>query len=71
MDPKERKALNARSTARRRRMIVNRARNWQEAETWDLDFWQSCTPEERLSAYFALREDVRKAQKAAGREGEW
>jgi len=39
-------------------MIVHRARNFREAEEWDLDFWQSVTPEERLSALVAIRRDV-------------
>lgn len=39
-------------------MVVNRASSFAEAEQWDLDFWQSCTPAERLSAFVALRRDV-------------
>ncbi len=39
-------------------MVVNRARDFAEAEAWDLDFWQACSPEERLSALVAIRRDV-------------
>lgn len=35
---------------RRQRMDVHRAESFVLAEAWDLDFWQRCTPEERLSA---------------------
>jgi hypothetical protein len=30
------------------------------SESWDLDFWLARTPEERLDACMALREDVEK-----------
>ncbi len=39
-------------------MVVNRAKNFDEAERWDLEFWQSRSPEERLSALVAIRRDV-------------
>jgi SpoVK/Ycf46/Vps4 family AAA+-type ATPase len=57
---KEKKALSGlewRAARRRKRMVSNIARNWEEAEEWDLKFWQSQTPEMRLSALVSLRED--------------
>ncbi len=51
-------SLEERSRKRKLRMVVNRAQNFAEADEWDLDFWQSCTPEERLSALVAIRRDV-------------
>jgi hypothetical protein len=56
--------LKERSAARRAKMVVNRAANFEEAETWDLDFWQSQSPEQRLSAFLAIRRDVDKVMKA-------
>lgn len=56
--------IRERSAARRRRIRVNTARGFAAAEEWDLDFWQSVTPEERLSALVAIRRDVEKAQRA-------
>jgi hypothetical protein len=50
--------LEERSEERRKRMVVHRARSHAEAERWDLEFWQSKTPEERLSALVAIRRDV-------------
>lgn len=44
------------------RMVVNHARSFEEAEAWDLEFWQNQTPEERLSALVAIRRDVELAQ---------
>ena len=52
------KSLEERSRQRRQRMDVHRATSFADAEAWDLDFWQSVTPEERLSALVAIRRDV-------------
>lgn len=41
-------------------MVDHRAANFEEAEAWDLDFWQSQSPEQRLSALAAIRRDVNK-----------
>jgi hypothetical protein len=43
-------------------MVAHRAANFQDAEKWDLDFWQERSPETRLSAPVAIREDVRSAK---------
>lgn len=43
---------------RRKRMVAHVAANHQEADDWDLAFWQKCTPQERLSALVALRNDL-------------
>ena len=50
--------LEERSRERRCRMVCNSTMSHDEAEAWDLDFWQACTPEERLSALVAIRRDV-------------
>jgi hypothetical protein len=52
--------IKERSRIRKRRIVANLAANFEDAERWDLDFWQSQTPEERLSALIALRKDVEK-----------
>jgi len=56
--------LKERAAIRRSKMVVNRAANFEEAEAWDLDFWQRQSPEQRLSAFVAIRRDVDKAIKA-------
>ena len=53
-----------RANERRERIEVNKASSFAEAEAWDLEFWLARTPEERLEAYMALREDVEKVQAA-------
>ena len=58
--------LAARSRLRRERMVAHRASGHADAEAWDLDFWQSKSPEERLSALVAIRRDVEAVE--AGRK---
>jgi hypothetical protein len=51
-------------------MVVHRAYGYADAEAWDLDYWQSMTPQQRLSALVAIRRDVEKvlASKKRARE---
>jgi hypothetical protein len=55
--------LKERAAARRSKMAAYRANSFEEAEAWDLDFWQSQSPEQRLSALVAIRRDVDKVLK--------
>jgi hypothetical protein len=59
-------SIEERSRERRRRMVAHRAASWEDAERWDLEFWQSVSPEERLSALVAIRRDVELVE--AGRD---
>lgn len=63
--------IEERSEARRARMVAHRAAGWDDAEAWDLEFWQRLTPEDRLSALVAIRRDVEKvfAARDRGHEG--
>ncbi len=56
--------LEERSAQRRQRMVTNRASSPEEAEAWDLDFWQDAGPEARLSALVVVREEVALVQTA-------
>lgn len=56
--------LEERSAQRRQRMETNRASSPEEAEVWDLDFWQDAGPQARLSALVAIREEVALVQTA-------
>jgi hypothetical protein len=51
-------ALAERSRLRRERLVAHRASGYDDAEAWDLEFWQAQGPEARLSALVALRRDV-------------
>ena len=55
--------ISERSKIRRKKMLANLASNFQEAEEWDLDFWQKQTPQQRLSALLAIRKDILKVSK--------
>ncbi len=54
--------IKKRSAQRRKRIVANRAANYEEAEKWDLEFWQSQTPQQRLSALVAIRRDILKVR---------
>jgi hypothetical protein len=56
--------IKERSRIRRSRIVANLAADFEDAERWDLDFWQSQTPEKRLSALIAIRKDVDKVIRA-------
>lgn len=63
-------SIKERSEERRRRIVGHRAKNYEDAERWDLDFWQSVTPEERLSALVAIRRDVELVEAGRSRDSE-
>ena len=50
--------LEERSRRRRERIEAHIAEDFADADRWDLEFWQSKSPEERLSALVAIRRDV-------------
>jgi len=54
--------MKERSRERRKRIVAHLAHSHEEAEQWDLEFWQSLTPQERLSALVAIHRDVEKAR---------
>lgn len=54
--------LHRRSEERKKRLVANRAADFEEAEKWDLDFWLSQSPQMRLSALVAIRRDIRKVE---------
>lgn len=56
--------LEERSVERRKRIVANVAHSYEEAEDWDLWFWQNLTPEERLSALVSIRRDIEKVNEA-------
>jgi len=58
-DEKARRAgLAERSRRRHQRLVAHRATGHRDAEDWDLKFWQSQSPEERLSALVAIRRNI-------------
>jgi len=54
--------IRERTRERRKRIEVHLARNHEEAEQWDLEFWQRQTPQDRLSALVRIHEDIEKVK---------
>jgi hypothetical protein len=52
--------IKERSAERRKRIVGNVAHSYEEAEAWDLAFWQSQSPQDRLSALVAIHRDIAK-----------
>jgi hypothetical protein len=50
-------------------MVAHRATTHEDAEDWDLDFWQAQGPEGRLSALVAIRRDIEAVEAGRSREG--
>lgn len=67
---KEQEEREHRARERRRRMVVHRANSFEEADRWDLDYWQSQTPAVRLAALVAIRRDMTAIRREEGRTGE-
>ncbi len=52
--------IKERTQERRKKIVAHKADSFKDAEDWDLDFWLSQTPQQRLSALVAIRRDVEK-----------
>jgi hypothetical protein len=61
--------LKERSEERRKRIKTHRAKDFADAEQWDLEFWQEQTPEDRLSALVSILQDVEKVEKSKKETG--
>lgn len=48
----------ARAEARRGRVVAHVATSYEEADAWDLAYWQGCGPRARLSALVAIHRDI-------------
>lgn len=44
-------------------MVVHKASSFEEAERWDLEYWQSQTPAARLAALVAIHRDIEKVRR--------
>ena len=66
-DAESMKKIAERSRARKVRMETHKSLSFEEAEAWDLAYWQAAGPEARLSALVALHNDFRKIEQARGK----
>jgi hypothetical protein len=53
--------IEKRSQERKKRIVAHVSHSFDEAERWDLEYWQSLPPASRLSALVAIRKDIEKA----------
>jgi len=60
-------SIEERSRDRKQRIVAHLSHGFEEAEQWDLEYWQSLPPASRLSALVAIRRDIEKVHKS--REG--
>lgn len=52
--------IEERARIRRQKITGHLSHGYAEADDWDLDFWLKQTPQERLSALVAIRNDIKK-----------
>ncbi len=50
--------IQQRTKLRKRNIIAHKATDFDDAERWDLEFWQKQTPQMRLSALVAIINDI-------------
>jgi hypothetical protein len=67
--PDRSRGLAERSRLRRQRLVAHRATGHEDAEDWDLAFWQVQSSEGRLSALVAIRRDIEVVEASRSREG--
>ena len=60
--------IKERTTERKKQIVAHRAKDFEDAKRWDLEFWQKKTPQERLSALIAIRRDVEMVEKGRNKE---
>ena len=59
-------SIAERTKLRKQRIASHRSHSFDEAQHWDLEFWQMQSPEARLSALVAIRRDVLKVAASRG-----
>jgi hypothetical protein len=60
--------IRERSAERRKRIVTHKANSHEEAEAWDIAFWQQQTPEQRLQALWELREGAKYFERERARQ---
>jgi hypothetical protein len=56
-------SIEERARERKRRIVAHVSHSFEEAERWDLQYWQSLPPASRLSALVAIRRDIDKVKR--------
>lgn len=61
--------IKERALKQRKNIVAHRAADFKDAEGWDLDFLQTQTPEDRLSALVAIRRHIMKFNQSLKQTG--
>ena len=61
-------SASQRAANRKASMQGNIAKNYKEAEEWDLLFWQKQSPQARLSALVAIHKDIENINHKTGEQ---
>ena len=51
--------IRERSAERRKRIVGHIAKDFEDAEDRDIEYWQSKTPQQRLSALVAIQREIK------------
>ena len=62
-------SIEERFDIRKKKIVAHISRSFEEAEHWDLEYWQSLSPASRLSALVAIRRDIEKVNKSKKKSG--
>ena len=62
-------SIEERSSLRKKKIVAHLSKSFEEAERWDLEYWQSLSPASRLSALAAIRRDIDKVKKLRKKSG--
>ncbi|MEE8591509.1 MAG: hypothetical protein V3T35_09325 [Spirochaetia bacterium] len=62
-------SIEDRSNLRKKKIVAHLSKSFEEAERWDLEYWQSLSPASRLSALAAIRRDIDKVKKSRKKSG--
>jgi hypothetical protein len=63
------RGMRKRAEERRKRIVGHIAKDWQDAEDWDLEFWIGQTPQMRIRAMEELRREWRVIEHARENAG--
>ena len=57
-------SIEERTRDRKKKIVAHLSHGFEEAERWDLEYWQSLSSASRLSALVAIRRDIEKIEKS-------
>ena len=62
-------SIEKRTIERKKTIVAHVSQSFEEAERWDLEYWQKRSPASRLAALVAIRRDIDKVHTSKRRSG--